>query len=344
MVGITRSERLMAHRIIEEFMLAANETVAGFLSQSARHLLYRIHEQPEAKKVLEFEEVAATFGYTLGIALPAARRLDVGRHSGRDRQRRVHYELKEGDLDITPFHYQRLTQRIAGRPEERIVSYLMLRSLRQARYSATNVGHFALAAQNYTHFTSPIRRYPDLVVHRILKDALQQAGGHATGPLKDSPAGGEKEDHGRRSRRKKPPRKGTRENARAKPKEPFSLEELRSLGSETSETERRAQGAERDLMEWKKAAFMEERLGDEFEALIISLFRYGFAVELLDLFIEGVVPISTLPGERYVYRERDRVVVGDRGRRAFHLGDRVRVRLDRIDRLTNKLEFSVVDE
>ena len=344
MVGITRSERLMAHRIIEEFMLAANEAVAGYLSQFAMGLLYRIHEQPEVKKVLEFEEVAATFGYTLGIALPAARRLDVGRRSGRDRQRRVHYELKEGDLDITPFHYQRLTQRIAGRPEERIVSYLMLRSLKQARYSATNVGHFALAARNYTHFTSPIRRYPDLVVHRILKDALQRAGGHATGPLKDPPAGGEKEDHGRRSRRKKPPQKGTRESARAKPKEPFSLKELRALASETSETERRAQGAERDLMEWKKAAFMEERLGDEFEALIISLFRYGFAVELLDLFIEGVVPISTLPGERYVYRERDRVVVGDRGRRAFHLGDRVRVRLDRIDRLTNKLEFSVVDE
>ena len=342
MVGITRSERLMAHRIIEEFMLAANEAVAGFLTQSGKQLLYRIHEEPEAKKVLEFEEVAATFGYTLGIALPTARRLDVGRHSGRDRHRRVHNELKKGDLEITPRHYQKLTQRIAGRPEERIVSYLMLRSLRQARYSETNVGHFALAAPVYTHFTSPIRRYPDLVVHRKLKEVLSGMGGHAKGPQK-GPAAGEKNDDGGRTRRKKSVSRARGSGPGRKPKETVSMSELRALASETSETEHRAQDAERDLMEWKKAAFMEERLGDEFEALIISLFRYGFAVELLDLFIEGVVPISTLPGERAIYRESNRAIVGDRGRREFHLGDRVRVRLDRIDRLTNKLEFSVVD-
>jgi ribonuclease R len=178
MTGITRSERNFAHRIIEEFMLAANEAVASYLEGKGIPSLFRIHEKPDARKVIEFEEIAATFGYSLGIELPAARRTRMRLRDERDRYPRF-YEAFEGELEISPFNYQRLTKRLEGKPEERILSYLMLRSLKQARYSEENVGHFALAAPTYTHFTSPIRRYPDLIVHRILKAALAQEGGAA---------------------------------------------------------------------------------------------------------------------------------------------------------------------
>src|SRR5271157_27273 len=176
MTGITRSERNFAHRIIEEFMLAANEAVASYLEGKGIPSLYRIHEKPDVKKVIEFEEIAATFGYSLGIELPPARRARLRLRDERDRTPRFH-EAVEGELKISPFNYQRLTKRLEGKPEERILSYLMLRSLKQARYSEENVGHFALAAPTYTHFTSPIRRYPDLIVHRILKAALAREGG-----------------------------------------------------------------------------------------------------------------------------------------------------------------------
>ena len=176
MTGITRSERNFAHRIIEEFMLAANEAVASYLEGKGIPSLYRIHEKPDVKKVIEFEEIAATFGYSLGIELPPARRTRLRLRDERERTPRFH-EAIEGELKISPFNYQRLTKRLEGKPEERILSYLMLRSLKQARYSEENVGHFALAAPTYTHFTSPIRRYPDLIVHRILKAALAQEGG-----------------------------------------------------------------------------------------------------------------------------------------------------------------------
>src|SRR5208337_1287419 len=147
-----------------------NEAVASYLEGRGIPSLYRIHEKPDAKKVIEFEEIAATFGYSLGIELPAARRTRMRPRDERDRYPRFH-EVLEGELKITPFNYQRLTKRLEGKAEERILSFLMLRSLKQARYSEENVGHFALAASTYTHFTSPIRRYPDLVVHRLLRGA-----------------------------------------------------------------------------------------------------------------------------------------------------------------------------
>lgn len=307
MVGITRSERNFAHRLIEEFMLAANEVVAGYLEQRGIPSLYRIHEKPEAKKVLEFEEIAATFGYSLGVELPGAQRFRVSRKDERERHAHFIERLEAKDLEITPRHYQRLTRRLEGKPEERILSYLMLRSLKQARYSEENVGHFALATRSYTHFTSPIRRYPDLIVHRILKAALP-------GPKGPSPAGGA-----------------------------FILpQELHALGLATSEAERRAADAERELIEWKKVSFMAQHVGDEFDALIISLIKFGFFVELTDLFVEGFVALSTLGDDYYVYREHQRAIVGQHTHRAFHLGERVRVRLDRIDQSGNKLEFSVV--
>ena len=308
MIGITRSERNIAHRIIEEFMLVANEAVATYLERQGVPALYRIHERPDPRKVIEFEEIAATFGYSLGVEFPAAHRVRVQRRDERERYPRFQESVNAADLKITSRHYQRLTQRIAGKPEERILSYLMLRSLKQACYREENAGHFALASPTYTHFTSPIRRYPDLIVHRILKAALARQGGA------DFPGG-----------------------ALVDPRE------LQALGFETSEAERRAADAERELMEWKKVSFMAQRLGDEFDALIISLTKHGIYVELTDLFVEGFVPMESLADDRYVYREKLRAIVGQHSRRAYHLGARVKVCLDRIDRDGNKLLFSLAE-
>ncbi len=341
MVGVTRSERNVAHRLIEEFMLAANETVAEFLERRAAPSLYRVHEKPDPRKVLEFEEIASTFGYSLGIALPARPRLRIRARDERERHPRFHESFDGVELEITSRHYQRLTERIAGKPEERILSYLMLRSLKQARYSEKNLGHFALAASHYTHFTSPIRRYPDLIVHRILNAVLEQEGGSVrveTGGARPLPAPG---GHPR-TRAAAPTRPDLPAAKHPRGSALLKTEELHLLGVETSEAERRAAEAERELMEWKKVTFMAGRLGEEFDALIISLIKHGFFVELIDLFVEGFVPLANLGDDRYVYREKLRAIVGQDSRRAFRLGDRVKVRLDRIDRTGNKLEFSPV--
>ena len=356
MVGITRSERNFAHRIIEEFMLAANEAVAGYLESRGIPSLYRIHEKPDARKVIDFEEVAATFGYSLGVELPPAQRLRTNKRDESDRHSRFLERVESKDLEITPRHYQRLTQRLEGKPEERILSYLMLRSLKQARYAEENVGHFALASPTYTHFTSPIRRYPDLIVHRILKAALSQEGGSAriVGEAGDHRAHGAINLAAPQKRRKNAAEKHppaeflpahAATNGHAIPGGAFiAPQELNALGQATSESERRAADAERELMEWKKVAFMAQHVGDEFDALIISLIKFGFFVELTDLFVEGFVSLSTLGDDFYVYRERQRAIVGEHTHRAFHLGEKVRVRLDRIDQMGNKLEFSLVDE
>jgi len=295
MTGITRAPRNIAHRIIEEFMLAANEAVASHLENSAPASIYRIHEKPDPKRVMEFEEVAAHFGYSLGIgAIPVKKFGMTDRHrDGTKRHREI--VLADSGMNISSRHYQKLVAKIEGKPEERILSYLMLRSLKQARYSTENVGHFALAAPTYTHFTSPIRRYPDLLVHRLLTGLL----------LPES--------------------------------------ELSSMAEECSQSERRAADAERELVEWKKVQFMAERVGEEFDALIISTARYGLFVELADLFIEGLVPIDSLPGDEYSYHENVRKVVGKRTRREFSIGDRVRVILERVDDVERKLQFSLVE-
>jgi ribonuclease R len=419
MTGITRSERNFAHRIVEEFMLAANEAVASYLEGKGIPSLYRIHEKPGAKKVLEFEEIAASFGYSLGIELPAARRTRMRLRDERDRYPRYH-EALEGELKISPFNYQRLTKRLEGKPEERILSYLMLRSLKQARYSEENVGHFALAAPTYTHFTSPIRRYPDLIVHRILKAALAQEGGRVRATMEQGPENREQgiresirgeglrapasadaqrrlvpgvspflprtrlpsgipalSPLGERVDRTGvfPSRGGPSEGVSSLPAANQRLEvddllvrerdaratagetpapqlsgaafvhpqELHALGLETSEAERRAADAERELIEWKKVSFMAQQVGDEYEALIISLLKRGFFVELTDLFVEGFVPLSSLDDDTYVYRERLRAIIGQHSKRFFRLGERIRVRLVRIDRSENKLEFSVAE-
>jgi ribonuclease R len=337
MIGITRSERNIAHRIIEEFMLCANETVASYLAAEGVPSLYRIHEKPDPKKLLEFEEIAASFGYSLGVEFPHARRLLLSKQDERNRYPRFLERMEGRDIDITPRHYQRLTKRLEGKPEERILSYLMLRSLKQARYSEENLGHFALAASTYTHFTSPIRRYPDLVVHRILKAVLAQKSSQArVGKIQSK-------SQALPSQGAAPTHAGSLPVRSRYPGAVVPLQELHALGVETSEAERRAADAERELMEWKKVSYMAGRLGDEFDALIISLTKHGFFIELTDLFVEGFVPVANFVDDHYVYRESLRAIVGQHSRKAFRLGGRVRVRLDRIDRSGNKLEFSVVE-
>ncbi|MGH9742800.1 MAG: ribonuclease R family protein, partial [Candidatus Acidiferrum sp.] len=179
MTNIVRSERNIAHRLIEEFMLAANRAVDGYLLRRGIATLHRVHEKPDARKVLEFEELARAFGYSLGVAdlhqreiavrhgrVPAPAKAGRPDSYGHGRERGMRVALPgSAELRITPQHYQRLLRKLAGKPEERIVSYLMLRSLKQARYAAEPLGHFALGFEEYTHFTSPIRRYPDLIVH-----------------------------------------------------------------------------------------------------------------------------------------------------------------------------------
>jgi ribonuclease R len=334
MIGIARSERNIAHRIIEEFMLAANQAVARYLENLGVASLHRVHEKPDPKRVLEFEELAHAFGYSLGVEGLTEKQITVkhggtpahrgehgrgkGRHgrSGGGREKQMTVSLPGAmDIDIRPQHYQLLTARIAGKPEERILSYLMLRSLKQARYSPDALGHFALAFDQYTHFTSPIRRYPDLIVHRILKWALRHAA-----PGARSVTG------------------------------PYSAAELDAIAKESSEAERRAEAAERELKSWKTAQFMEQHLGEEFDALIVSIQKFGFFVELVELFVEGLVPITRLEeltGERCFYRESDRTITagrpGTRRSRVWRLGDRIRVRAERIDPLSRRVEFSQIE-
>ena len=298
MTGIERSPRNIAHRLIEEFMLAANEAVAAHLEASGREAVYRIHETPDPQKVLDFEEIASRFGYSLGFGAFPVKRFPVVTRTADGRKLRRDIVRPDERVDINSRMYQRLVAKLEGKPEERILSYLMLRSLKQARYSVDNVGHFALAAKTYTHFTSPIRRYPDLVVHRLL-------GGLLDGRAADlGPLGG--------------------------------------VAEQCSDTERRAAEAERELVEWKKVKFMIERVGDEFPALIITTTRFGFFVELDELFVEGLVPIEFLPGERFAFQENTRKIVGERSGKAFSIGDRVKVRLDRVDGVERKLNFSLV--
>ncbi len=275
---ILPSERNLAHRIIEEFMLAANEAVARRLQDSGLPGLYRIHERPAPQRIGDLEELLRGFGYGLGV-----------------------------DAEhIQPRDLQRVLDQLAGRPEERFLSTSILRSLRLARYSAQNVGHFGLASPVYTHFTSPIRRYPDLVVHRLLQRVLE--GGSV--PADERQA---LRDH------------------------------LQVVADESSRLERQAAEAERELVEWKTLAYMNERVGDEYEGWVAGVMPYGLFVRLDDLFVEGLVHASTLGEERLRFEDRGHYLKSERRGVVLKLGDRVRVRVDRVNALARQMDFSLVE-
>jgi ribonuclease R len=384
MRGVTKSERTWANRLIEEFMLAANECVATWLEDLGVPSIYRIHEKPEPRRVVQFEELAAAFGYSLGLgALPVKRVQTRGERRdshGRGRNPRMH-EVPE-DIPVTPRMYQKLAARIEGKPEERILSYLMLRSLKQARYSEINEGHFALAAPSYTHFTSPIRRYPDLIVHRIAKSLLREGvsgkgevahGRHSspwTHPNEGLSSGiashpsvaaattrrmghpaltSHTEDAGplRQAQGRLSTSSAAADSAqddRARMEAPIPEAELAQVAEETSLTERRAADAERELIEWKKVRFMQDRVGEEFAALVLNPAKYGLFVELIDLFVEGLVPIDSLRDDRYAWSENTHEIIGERTGRRFRAGDRLQVVLDRILVQERRLQFSIVEE
>jgi ribonuclease R len=363
MKSITRSERNIAQRIIEEFMLSANECVAGYLEAKGVPSLYRIHEKPDAKRVYDFEVIAATFGYSLGVgALPIQRmQFKTDRRASYGTGKRAREIEVPKEVHITPRMYQKLTEKIAGKPEERILSYLMLRSLKQARYSEENLGHFALAAPTYTHFTSPIRRYPDLIVHRILKGVLERSAERWDGnvPIGTSATAREGHDFSRAEppsfdqkasvpqaqRHKAPPWSKRREPGPPLQKDgPIAVEVLHAIAEESSQSERRADDAERELMDWKKAKFMQDRVGEDFDGLIISVTKFGFFVELTDLFVEGLVPLATLTDDRYAYHENTREIIGQRSRKTYRLGQKVHVLVDRIDPVEKKIQFALLEE
>jgi ribonuclease R len=273
---ITALERNVAHRIIEEFMLVANETVAEHLDEHDVPTLFRIHEQPDPLKVEEFEEFIATLGYSLGAAPDA----------------------------VKPRHFQRLVERIAGTPEERPIAFLMLRTMQKARYDPSNQGHFGLAAGSYTHFTSPIRRYPDLVVHRSLRES----------------------------------RRGMSEERRGE-----LVDELPEVARHTSERERRATDAERELVQWKKVRFMADKVGDEFEGYVTGVAAFGLYIELIEHFVEGMVHVSTMADDYYRFVERAHILRGENTGQVYRLGDRVRVQVIKVDMERRQVDLGLVD-
>ena len=275
--NIVRAERNIAHRMIEEFMIAANEAVARHLTEKEFPTLYRVHEGPDQDAL----ETLAPFLLSLGYRLP---------------------EKKE---TIAPLEIQRLLESARGKPEERVVNRVLLRSMKQAIYQPENIGHFGLASKCYTHFTSPIRRYPDLIVHRVLDRVMNDD-------------------------KLKP-------NARED-----LLRYLQQAGEHTSGRERHAMEAEREMVDLKKAQFMQNRIGEEFTGFINSLANFGFFVELDDYFIEGLVKLSSLTDDDYDYYEKEYVVKGRRYGKKFRLGDNVRVRVARINAFRSEIDFDLL--
>jgi ribonuclease R len=288
--GIIRAERNLAHQLIEEFMLAANEAVARHITERAIPFLYRVHENPDPAKLHTFQEFVYGFGY----------------------------EFKLEDDKVKPSELQRLLAQAEGKPEERMINYALLRCMRQARYAADNLGHFGLASDCYCHFTSPIRRYPDLVVHRILRASLAL-------PPSAEPGGDGRKTSGKVSRQLE-----------------LATERLGEVAEHTSKRERVAMEAERDVVEMKKLQYMQQHVGEQFDGYIAGVTAFGLFVELKELFVEGLVHISMLSDDMYSHAEKQHALIGRRSSRIYRIGDEVRITVASVSPATRRIEFVLV--
>lgn len=275
--NIIKAERNLAHRIIEEFMIAANETVASHVSWMQIPLIYRVHDRPAEDKITNLD----TFLGTLGIRL--------------QRGAQIHSK------DI-----QRLLNRVQGKPVEHLVNILTLRSMKQAVYSVNNSGHFGLASTHYTHFTSPIRRYPDLMVHRILRDTWQGR------------AFSEKAIEKRRTY-------------------------LEKIAEHSSMKERIAMDAEREILQIKKLRFMRDKIGDIFHGVISGVAPFGLFVELREYFVEGMIHITSLHDDYYHYREETYSLVGEQFRKTYRVGDSVKVQIAHVDVAKRQMDLLLLN-
>ena len=269
---IIRTERNLAHQMIEEFMIAANEAVAHFMEEKGFPFVYRIHEPPQKKSMDEFRRFISHLGYKM-----------------------------RKDSEHSPKEFQKVLSDVKGRPEERVVNNVLLRSMKWAKYSAKNLGHFGLASDSYTHFTSPIRRYPDLIVHRLLKRVL------------------------------------------SKKEIKISEEALAHRAEHLSNRERVAMEAEREILDRYRVRFMKDKVGEEFKGIISGVMAFGFFVELEDIFVEGLVRVTSIHDDYYQYHEKKYCLVGERTHKTFRIGDEVRVRVDRVDVERRHIDFGLVN-
>jgi ribonuclease R len=271
--AIVPYQRHIAHRIIEHFMISANETVAKHLASVGYPCLYRVHEKPDPKKVENLLEILEGLGY------------------------------KVKRFSLEPKFFQKIIEDFEGRDEEHLVRFLTLRSMMKARYSPHNLGHFGLASDGYAHFTSPIRRYADLVVHRLLKKALR----------------GESIDYER------------------------TVSYLEMVGEHLSLQEELAEDVEREAIDRLKVRLMRAHIGEDFEGIITGVVSFGFFVELKDYLVEGLVNVASLEEDEYIYDEKAHRLVGYRTGKVYRLGDRVKVKLTSVDEERGRLSFVLAE-
>lgn len=271
--SIILAERNVAHRLIEEFMLAANKAVAGYFLKRKYPAVYRVHDRPDPEKVKAFGEFAKAFG--------------------------IH--VKPGE-SISSVRMGQIIAEVQGKPEEKLITRILLRSMKQARYSDENIGHYGLAFHHYTHFTSPIRRYPDLIVHRLLKDLIADK----------------------------------RRDSHWKPILP-------EIAAHTSQTERAADEAEREVVKLRQTQYMADKTGEVYDGMISGVTSFGFFVEFIDPPVEGLVRIATIADDYYIFDERGHALIGDRTRRRFRLGDQVKVKVESVSVERRRIDLSLVD-